>query len=80
MKFHYDKKEDALYLRFNESPYAESEEVRDGVIFDFDKRGKIVGLEILNVSKKFPRKFKSEIIRQNFPPRLSVESRTKIPV
>ena len=36
MNIHYDPKEDAMYIRLSEMPYAESEEVRDGVIFDKD--------------------------------------------
>lgn len=53
MRFHYDKKEDALYIRFNENPYQNSEEIQEGIIFDHDKQGKIIGIEILDASKKF---------------------------
>lgn len=35
MRLHYDKKSDALYIRFDESPYAESDEIEDGIIFDY---------------------------------------------
>ncbi len=51
MKFHYDKKVDALSIRFNDKRYAESDEVREGVVFDYDKKGGIIGIEILNASK-----------------------------
>jgi len=37
MKFNYHKKEDALYLRFNEALIAESDEIREGIILDYDK-------------------------------------------
>jgi len=74
MKFHYDKKQDALYLRFNESPYKESEEIQQGIIFDYDSRGKIIGIEVLNASKKFPRKFQSEISKSKIPITLMVGS------
>lgn len=53
-------KEDVLYIRLKESPYFESEEVRDGVVFD--KEGKIIGLEILDVSENLPRGFESEML------------------
>lgn len=79
MKFHYDKKQDALYVRFNESPYGESEEVREGIILDYDKNGKIIGIEILDVSKKFPRQFKSEITKRRLPLSLVIETGVKIP-
>ena len=64
MKFHYDKQADALYIRFNDKRYFESDEVRDGVIFDYDKNGKIVGIEVLDASKQFPKEFKSQIQRK----------------
>lgn len=57
MKFHYDKKVDALAIRFSEKPYAESEEVQDGVIFDYDRAGRVIGIEILGASKILPRGF-----------------------
>ncbi len=70
MRFHYDKKEDALYIRFNESPYQKSEEIQQGIIFDYDKNRKnrkIIGIEILDVSQKFPRQFKSELLKRKLP-------------
>ncbi len=64
MKFHYDKKEDAFYLRFNENDYEESDEVKEGIIFDYDKKGKIIGIEILDASQRLPRKFKSDFAKK----------------
>ncbi|OGF20433.1 hypothetical protein A2Y83_04765 [Candidatus Falkowbacteria bacterium RBG_13_39_14] len=64
MKFHYDKKEDAFYLRFNENAYEESDEVKEGIILDYDKKGKIIGIEILAASQRLPRKFKSEVAKK----------------
>lgn len=66
MKLRYDKKEDALYIRFNSQRYFESDEVRDGVIFDYDKKGKIVGIEILDASKILPKDFST-----NYPQAIS---------
>ncbi len=57
MKLHYDKKIDALSIRFNNEPYQESEEVQSGVIFDYDRKGKIIGIEILDASKILPKNF-----------------------
>lgn len=59
MNINYHKKEDALYLRFNNAAIAESDEVREGVILDLDKNDKIVGLEFLDASRRFPRQFAS---------------------
>lgn len=52
MKVSYDKESDALYFSLDETAeISETEEVKPGVILDFDKKGNILGLEILNVSK-----------------------------
>jgi len=36
VKLTYDRETDALYVRFSAVPIIESEEVRPGVVFDFD--------------------------------------------
>jgi len=48
-----DLESDALYIRFSENPIAESEEVKEGVILDFDADGHLVGLEVLNFTQHF---------------------------
>jgi len=55
MRINYDEADDAIYIRFSESKYYQSEELRDGVILDFDKKGKIIALEVLDVSKHLPK-------------------------
>jgi uncharacterized protein YuzE len=52
MKVHFDPKCDALYFRLDDSRIVESEEVKPGVILDFNARKQVVGLEILNVTKR----------------------------
>ncbi len=52
MKLKVDKKNDALYLRLDENAIVESEEVRPGVILDFDENGRVVGVEFLNITKR----------------------------
>lgn len=64
MRFHYDKKKDALYMRFSEKPYRESDEVDAGVIFDYDRGGKVIGIEILDASKKIAPSFRSQLTRR----------------
>jgi uncharacterized protein YuzE len=51
MKARYDAEADALYVRFAEAPVIESEEVRPGVVFDYDDQGRIVAVEILDASE-----------------------------
>jgi uncharacterized protein YuzE len=49
-----DEAADALYIRFDESPILESEEVSPGVILDFDESGRVVGIEMLGVRQRLP--------------------------
>lgn len=64
MKIHYDQSQDALYLRFSENPYFQSEEVREGIILDYSESGEIIGIEILEVSKNLSQEFLSSLLRQ----------------
>jgi len=52
MKLHLDKDADALYLRLDNSRIIASEEVSPGVVLEFNDRNKVVGIEILNLSKR----------------------------
>ncbi len=52
MRLRIDKEDDALYLRLNEAAIVESEEVEPGVILDYDSEGKVVGIEMLNLSTR----------------------------
>jgi uncharacterized protein YuzE len=55
MKLRIDKVTDALYLRLDNAKVIESEQVAPGVIVDFDSKNRVVGLEVLNVSKRLPK-------------------------
>ena len=52
MKLHVDKDADALYLRFDDSPIVESEEVSAGVVLDFNDSHEVVGVEMLQRSRR----------------------------
>ena len=60
MNFKYDKETDSLLIIFRHAEIEDTEEIRPGIIADFDEEGAIVSLEILNASKKieFPDKIK----------------------
>ena len=49
-----DEKADALYLRLDDSRIIESEEVSPGVVLDFNAENQVVGVEVLNLSKRSP--------------------------
>ena len=52
MKLQIDKEADALYLRLDDSRIIESEEVSPGVVLDFNESNEVVGIEMLNLSKR----------------------------
>ncbi|RKZ80004.1 MAG: hypothetical protein DRR19_24220 [Candidatus Parabeggiatoa sp. nov. 1] len=52
MKIIYDIEVDVLRILFNDSLIEESDEEKEGVIFDYDKQGRLVGLEILDASQQ----------------------------
>ena len=52
MRVIYDPEVDVLRILLNDAPIEESDEDKPGVILDYDKDGNIVGLEILDASKR----------------------------
>lgn len=52
MKLTIDREADALYLNLDDSPAAETEEISPGVILDYSAEGKVVGIEMLYLSKR----------------------------
>ncbi|NLC26875.1 MAG: DUF2283 domain-containing protein [Fastidiosipila sp.] len=52
MRIKVDKDSDALYFRLDENTIVESEEVRPGVILDFDDNDRVVGVEFLSISSR----------------------------
>lgn len=50
----YSPEDNAAYIRFSNSRVQESEEVSEGIVFDFDQDGRIVGIELLNAAAQLP--------------------------
>jgi uncharacterized protein YuzE len=48
----YDKEVDALYIRFLKEKVYDSEEIAPGIVADYTRDNKIVGVEVLNASKQ----------------------------
>jgi uncharacterized protein YuzE len=52
MKIKYDSETDALYVRLTDHQIIDSEAVRPGIILDFDEKGKVAGIEVLDASQR----------------------------
>jgi hypothetical protein len=64
MKIEYDQHADAMYIRLRAGTVVESEEIRPGVVFDYDVEGKVLGIEMLDVSERTdnPRELAMELV------------------
>ncbi|MBS3906250.1 MAG: DUF2283 domain-containing protein [Syntrophaceae bacterium] len=52
MKLNYYPETDSLYIDLSEKTSMESKEVSEGIVFDYDAEGNLVGIDIDNASKK----------------------------
>ena len=52
MKLNYYPETDSLYIDLSEKPSAESREVSEGIVLDYDAGGNLVGIDIDNASRK----------------------------
>ena len=52
MKVTYDSEMDILRILFNDVPIEESDEDKPGIILDYDDKGNLVSLEILEASRR----------------------------
>ncbi len=51
MKIEYSKEDDALYITLKEADVADTDELTEDIIIDYDNRGNIVGIEVLDASQ-----------------------------
>jgi uncharacterized protein YuzE len=63
VRVEYDPKADAMYVWLRKARYEISEELAENVIIDLDKSGRIIGIEILDVSKNLGKELVSKILR-----------------
>ncbi|MCU0549124.1 MAG: DUF2283 domain-containing protein [Leptolyngbya sp. Prado105] len=52
MQAKYDAEVDVLRIRWSDAPIEESDQDKPGIILDYDQDGNVIGVEILNASKK----------------------------
>lgn len=67
MRIEYDKEADALYIQLREANVDDNIDIEDGVTVDLDGKKHIVGIEILDASKKLSLKDLINITIENLP-------------
>lgn len=67
MKIEYDKEADALYIQLKEAYVDDNIDIEEGVTIDLDEKKHIVGIEILDASKKLSLKDIVNITIENLP-------------
>ncbi len=66
MNITFDSQADALYIQFQKGTVKETIKIRDGLLIDIDKSGRIFGIEILDASHRIPKKTLGKV-NINFP-------------
>ncbi len=67
MKIEYDKEADALYIQLREASTQDNIDIEEGVTVDLDEKKYIVGIEILDASKRLSLKDLVNITIENLP-------------
>jgi len=65
MEIAYDKDADAIYIEFRKGEFAKNKKMDDFTILDLDGEGNILGIELLEVSKRIPVESLAEVHVKN---------------
>jgi len=65
MEISYDKDADAMYIEFRKGDFSKNKKIDDFTIIDIDSKGNILGIELLDASKRIPAQSLSEIHVKN---------------
>jgi uncharacterized protein YuzE len=67
MKINYYPDTDSMYIDLSSKTSIESKEISEGIVLDYDKDGKLVGIDIDNASSKIDLK---ELILNRLPTKI----------
>ena len=62
VRVEYDQKADAMYIWLRKAKYDISEELAENVVIDLDKKGRIIGIEVLDASKNLGKDLVTRIL------------------
>ncbi len=65
MEISYDKEADAIYIQFRKGEFTKNKKIDDFTIIDLDKDNNLLGIELLDVSKRIPIESLSEVNVRN---------------
>ena len=65
MEITYDKSADAMYITFRTGKFGSNKIIDKQTIIDLDKKGNLLGIELLSISKRIPQASLSEISVKN---------------
>ncbi|MDO8576211.1 MAG: DUF2283 domain-containing protein [bacterium] len=67
MKATYDKEADAMNIRVKNGKVHKTLEISDSILVNVDKKGRALGIEILFLSSRMPRRSINQTIRTGIP-------------
>ena len=67
MRIEYDKEADALYIQLREVYVDDNIDLEEGLTVDLDEKRHVVGIEILDASKKLSLRDMANITIENLP-------------
>jgi len=62
VRVEYDEKADAMYIWLRKAKYDISEELAENVVIDLDRKGRIIGIEVLGASKNLGKEIVTRIL------------------
>ncbi|MBU3923606.1 MAG: DUF2283 domain-containing protein [Nanoarchaeota archaeon] len=65
MKITFDKNADAVYIELSDKDFSKNKKIDDSTIIDLDTNGDIIGIELLDVSKRLTTDVLSNITVEN---------------
>ncbi len=65
MEINYDKEADAMYIEFRKGDFSKNKKIDDFTVVDFDEKGNLLGIELLDASKRIPQKSLSQVRVKN---------------
>lgn len=77
-KFHHDKESDSAYITISKGKIHETPEISENIFADITKKGKLIGIEILNASKNMDAPARSNSTHIGLAKKLIKEVRQEI--